>query len=171
MGVDAEMFARIKGRENWLKDESAAAQALADDLGRGNFWITNGEPWITNEHGALSIVRPASDDDESAELGRGEFVGKVVWFQDGPEIVAGEDEQFVQVHMQSRYYGPDYERGDWPFIKSVAAWLERRFPGCEVWYGGDSSGICAEHLTAERLAEIDALWSQFGNERYRRGLR
>ena len=66
--------------------------------------------------------------------------------QDGPSIFPKKGETFIEVHMWSRYWGEGYARGDLPFIMSVAAVLEFFFPGAEVWYGGDSSGVQAERF-------------------------
>lgn len=38
-----------------------------------------------------------------------------------------------------RYYGPGYERGDWPRIYSAIMLMQRCFPEATVFYGGDSS--------------------------------
>ena len=172
MGVDARIFARIKGRENWLrdKDELVAAYQLASSLGHQHFFITKGNDPICAEHHALSIVRPIKDAETAAEYGLSlEHLGKVVYHQDGPEIFADDDEQFIEVHLWSRYYGPCYARGDWPTIRTVAEWLEWRFPNCEVWYGGDSSGICAAHLTEEVRKEFSRLYLSSGTTAYHRG--
>lgn len=45
-------------------------------------------------------------------------------------------------------------------------WLRRRFPGGEVWYGGDSSGICAELMTDERLRRLDDHFYAHGRRPY-----
>lgn len=141
MGIDAEMFVRIKGKENWLKDddELAAAVHLARTVGPEKFYIGD------DQH-ALSIIRPQTSDERYVDRAHD---GKVVWRQDGPEIIADDDEQFIRVHLWSRYYAPGYERGDWPTIRQVAEWLDFRFPGGEVWYGGDSSGACASKFDNE----------------------
>lgn len=168
MGVDAMMFARIKGRENWLQPDDVLPTAydLASTIGSNHFLITKGN-YPSNpswEHHALSIVGP---NDEQAEY-YPDAVGRVAWFQDGDPIFAGDDEQFVKVHLWTRYYGEDYARGDWPTIRATAEWLELRFPHCEVWYGGDSSGICAEHLSEARRAELNAFYLDSGRKTYTR---
>lgn len=46
----------------------------------------------------------------------------------------------ITVHLWTRYWGPHYERGDFPLIYTLSAWLEARFAPCgTVMYGGDSS--------------------------------
>jgi len=47
----------------------------------------------------------------------------------------------------------------------VAEWLERRVPECVVWYGGDSSGICAELFdTPARKKLLEHFASENGHE-------
>lgn len=173
MGVDAEMFVRIRGRANWLREEDLlkASYELASTLGSDNFLITIGrfpdEPkW---QHHALSIIRPLQDKADAADHGLNEaHIGRTVWTQDGPTIVAENDEQFVRVHLGTRYYGEDYARGNWPIIRATTEWLEKRFPMGAVWYGGDSSGICAEHLTRERREQLNDFFLSSGRKTYER---
>ena len=55
MGVDAEMFARVKGRENWLTEDMChqAAVKLAMTIGAGNFMIVS--PRKAAEHAYLTV--------------------------------------------------------------------------------------------------------------------
>jgi hypothetical protein len=171
MGVDAEMFVRIKGREHWLADddELLAAYQLASTIGHDSYLITLGGDSSFSQHHALSIMRPIKDASDAEDHGLdADSVGKVVWTQDGDPIVAAPDEQFIKVHLWTRYYGEDYARGNWPIIRVTAEWLAMRFPAGEVWYGGDSSGICAEHLTAERLATLNNFFLSSGRRTYTR---
>ncbi|HJX82306.1 MAG TPA: hypothetical protein VJ248_09760 [Candidatus Udaeobacter sp.] len=64
--------------------------------------------------------------------------------QDGDDIEPENGETFLEVHLSGRYYGIDYESGRLPVYLSLAEYFEKVVPGVEVWYGGDSSGICAE---------------------------
>lgn len=171
MGVDAEMFVRIKGRSNWLRDEHelAAAYELASTVGAEHFFVMFGDDGKLSGHHALSIMRPIKDPTDAEDYGLGPaVVGKVVWTQDGDEIIADDDEQFVRIHLWSRYYGPTYARGNWPVIRLTIEWLQMRFPGAEVWYGGDSSGICAEPMTAERVKEFNYFSLESGRKTYQR---
>lgn len=61
--------------------------------------------------------------------------------QEGLPILPAEGETLIEVNLFGRYYGRHYERGDAPFIISVADWLERRIPGGEIWYGGDNGRL------------------------------
>ena len=71
-----------------------------------------------------------------------------VYEQDGPDFVPDEGETIIEVSLVGRYYGIGYERGHLPTYLMVAEWLEHRFPGCVVYYGGDSSGVLAEPFDA-----------------------
>lgn len=72
---------------------------------------------------------------------------------DGPvEIVARPDECLLRLNLWGRYYGPGYERGDILKYCAIAEWLEQNIQGCEVWYGGDSSGI--------RIRKFDAAYRE-----------
>jgi hypothetical protein len=170
MGVDAEMFARIRGQENWLRDdqETRAGYELATTLGADNFLITRETKYAFGRpHHALSIVRPIKDAADAEYHGLdASFIGKRLWTQDGPDIVAEPDEQFIKVHLMTRYYGEDYARGNWPIIRATAEWLEWKFPGCEVWYGGDSSGICAAPLTVARRKQLNDFYLVSGHSTY-----
>lgn len=162
MGVDAEMFVRIKGARNWLSE--ADVKKLAYEIGTafdtGFFFTMNPRQGVfKEERRALAIMRPIKDADEAADYGLGEeCVGRVVWAQDGDPIIADEDEQFIKVSLYGRYYGKDYERGDWPKLRACIFWLAARIPDAQVWYGGDSSGCCAEHANATFLAALDQHW-------------
>lgn len=63
----------------------------------------------------------------------------------------------VAVSTLARYYGPGYERGDWPTIYGAIRVLQAAFRGAKVFYGGDSSDDGVE-CTDEYLAEI---WRHF----------
>ena len=75
-----------------------------------------------------------------------------------------EEEQLYQVHVSGRYYGPGYERGE-PFAYlAVGDFLERRLPGVEVFYGGDSGGV--EGLQPFNKAERQKLYEYFLDHGY-----
>lgn len=63
--------------------------------------------------------------------------------QDGDDITPEPGEYFYEIHLSGRYYGPEYERGPITDFVAIAEWLEFNVADAEVWYGGDSSGICA----------------------------
>ncbi|ROR91740.1 hypothetical protein [Nocardioides aurantiacus] len=82
---------------------------------------------------------------------RYESDGKVRWLSlarenyewTGPRVVA---------NVTCRYWGPGYERGDWPAIYGAIRLMQALFPEARVFYGGDSSDdgeMCDEAMFAE----------------------
>ena len=118
-------------------------------FGPEHFLVLRPDKWHPNGRRALELI----DD---------------LYTQDGPDILPASNERFVLAHLMTRYYGPGYERGDLPFLIALAEWLERKLKPCEVWYGGDSSGVCAEPFGAkERAAMLDHLASANGRDYFR----
>lgn len=91
---------------------------------------------------AISLSRYYGEEDPDVPLPNRQE-GKC-WFQDGDTKYAQPDEWFLEVSLWTRWYGAGYERGDLLTLCAVAEWFEANIPGCEVWYGGDSSGVCVE---------------------------
>lgn len=174
MGVDARILVRLKGESNWLAEPDllAASYQIASTVGPTNFMITSamGDDWPFERHHAISILKRIVNENEARDdYGLGsEFVGKLVWTQDGPPIIGEPGEQFLQVHIAQRLYHEEYARGYWPTIRSVIEWLMLRFPAGEFWYGGDSSGFCAERVTPERLTALNNYYLATGNRTYQR---
>ncbi|CAB4143178.1 hypothetical protein UFOVP435_73 [uncultured Caudovirales phage] len=109
---------------------------------------------------ALSLPRSYYPDYNEPDVEPGK-----IYHQDGDPILAADGEWFLDVSLYSRYYGPGYERGDILTICAVAEWIELNIPDCEVWYGGDSSGITAELFDEDaRRAMKKHLYSQQGRE-------
>ena len=67
----------------------------------------------------------------------------------------GEEAQFVTL---SRYYGPGYERGNWPDIYGYVRLTQAAFPGHEVYYGSDSGYRLGLLVTEEFL---QSLWDWY----------
>lgn len=63
----------------------------------------------------------------------------------------------LTVHIASRYYGENYERGNLPLILNLARWFRSKLPGCTVFYGGDTT----DYLSPLTLAREDQLWAHF----------
>ena len=157
MGIDAEMFVRLRRRPEVTSEEvREASYWLASTLGHDHFFISE-------EHHVLELIKPQSAEDRWRDS---TYDGKICWHQDGLTLVAEEGEQFVRVHLWSRYYGEGYERGNWMLLRTVVEWLKRRWPDGAVWYGGDSGGVCAEELTSARLEKLDRLYFCKGREAY-----
>ena len=83
------------------------------------------------------------------------------WGDPATILCVDNEEWFAQprvvVSTLSMYYGPGYERGDWPRIYGAIRVLQAAFPGCSVFYGGDSTDDGIE-CTDEHLAKI---WAHF----------
>lgn len=167
MGVDARILLKITNPTSWVdsKQLRQISARLADTIGYREFFI---DP--EKDRHAISFV---SDDHVKYPEDYEQVMGKpyvhgapAVWFQDGDEIIAQPNEQFLEVHLYSRYYGEEYARGDWTKIFFVLMWCVYNIPNVEVWYGGDSSGICAEHMTSERMNRMTQFYLTSGNETY-----
>lgn len=83
--------------------------------------------------------------------------GTVVW----RAIAVADSEWFprlrVVANVTCRYWGPGYERGDWPSTYGAIRWMQTLFPEAKVYYGGDSSDD-GEECTEEMLA---AFWEHY----------
>jgi hypothetical protein len=143
MGIDAELFVRTE-RIFSEQEIRRLGAALCAAFGVEHFYLSA-------EHHALELL-PLED-------------GISVWRQDGEPIVGVPGEFFIQAHLYSRYYSPNYERGNWPLIRSVAEWMESHLEGT-VWYGGDSSGVLAEPLDSDRRDSLNAYFIQHGHDPY-----
>lgn len=145
------MFARWKGEmptDEQLKEWSW-------DLNRA---VGASHYYVNPEQGSTSLELTRSYDEPPV-------IGKR-WEQDGEPIEADLDEWFIEVSLATRYYGVGYERGDWPTIIHTAEWLEQNL-NVEVWYGGDSSGDCAELFDkAARDVLVKHALSQSGRDYY-----
>lgn len=149
MGIDAEMFVRVKRA---VPDDEVRMlrRRLGDAFGADSFWIFRG-------NGATGESTIDEVDDDACVRSRHSIERITVYTQDGDDIVPEPGETFLRVYIASRFYGPGYERGNLPLILAIADFLRRLTDG-EVWYGGDSSGICAQPLNNEYRAE---LWEHF----------
>lgn len=131
MGIDARLLVRIQGDVD-AEQVNKWANAMYDTFGTDQFMID-----YKNRVHALTRV------DE--------------YTQDGESIMPQPGESLLKVRLFTRWYYVGLERGDLPFILSLAKWLEDKTGG-KVWYGGDSSGVLAEPLD-EALRK--KLWDHF----------
>lgn len=170
MGVDANMLARIKGKENWITEDEAVdlSYRLGVTFGHDSFWIFQEPVFMDNPQHALTIVKPY-EDEYPDEGYYSDYIGKVIYIPESEPIVADEDEQFVEVHIKSRYYGHDYERGNMMLIINVAEWLEYMLPVVEIWYGGDSSSFPLKPFNSMIRAGMKIYCFEVGNEPYNAG--
>lgn len=154
MGVDAQMLVRTR-TQHTEKEVRRLAVDLCEAFGPDKFWI--GEEW------------PIYAGEKQVGAGRHALQIITTYTQDGDDIEPEPGEQFIEVHIATRYYGPDYERGNLPFIVAVAEWIEHRIPDARIFYGGDSSGICAEPFDKTARAEAFAYFAKVGHRPYTGG--
>lgn len=138
MGVDAMMLVKTK-KQHTEREVLRLATRLYEAFG-SVLWVDRG-----TRH-CLSIVPKC--------------------LQDGETIKPRPGEQFIQVHLFGRYYGRGYERGPLHDYIAVAMWLEHNIPGCAVYYGSDSSGICAEPFGPEQRADLFRHFAEHGHIPY-----
>jgi hypothetical protein len=126
MGIDAQML--VKTRATVTPEQVRRwSWEMVGEFGHDNFWM----------------------------FGEGDLALRLTdeFTQDGEPITPEPGETLIECHLDGRYYGPEYERGDAPLLISIAGWLEANIPGASVWYGGDSSGVLAT-LFDERAREV-----------------
>jgi hypothetical protein len=160
MGIDARMLVRnVRSdvvSDEWLKELS---WRLCESIGAEHFFIS-ADPTEPR----LALDRADADwcaDDDASATG-------AEYYQDGATVYAGPGECLLRVSLWSRYYGKGYERGDILVLSATAEWLEANIPGCEVWYGGDSSGVCLELFDDyARRAFRSHLYSASGRDYYK----
>lgn len=151
MGVDAQMLVKTRGDFSPQQVRRLSVD-LCEAFGADAFFMQRPGEWDdtppTGQH-ALEIVEK--------------------YEQDGDDILPATGEQFIEVHLSGRYYGEGYERGDLPKLIAIAEWLEHRIPDAEIFYGGDSDGICAEPFDKAARAELFAHFAKVGHRPYRGG--
>lgn len=151
MGIDARILIRrvphATVTEDWLTETS---WALCASIGADKFFTSDGTESHDRER-RRAIERTGHE-----------------YHQDGDSICAAPGECLLEVNVWSRYYGPGYERGDLLTLCGIAEWLEANIPGCEVWYGGDSSGVLAEPWPDAKRRELrNHLYSDMGRNYFR----
>ena len=155
--IDAWHAAFNAHREHarWQAGDSTAHDAILADIGT--------PPKCLRRAIELTNRRYTLDDDSEVPPER--RAPGLAWTQDGESIYAQPGEHMLEVSLWTRYYGPGYERGDILTICAVAEWCEQNLQPCEVWYGGDSSGVLAELFgPADRAAMRAHLYSQSGRD-------
>jgi hypothetical protein len=145
MGVDAQLYYTTR-----VKQTNEEVLALASRLYEAYY----GEPFfLYNDNHCLTII-PSNTIE-----------------QDGEPETFPETTQLVEVHLSGRYYGEGYERGDLPTICSICDWIEFNVPHAELWYGGDSSGVCAEPFTKHKRELLLEYFYEHGHKPYRKGFK
>lgn len=163
MGVDAEII--VKAREQ-LDDEQVLdlARRLAEAIGPKHFMI-GADPWSGPRH-ALKRVGCAACRNEYDDEGPCPFEGPgphAVHFQDGDPVVFPGDVTVLRVNLWGRYYGVGYERGSFPILAAICDWLTRNCG--DVYYGGDSSGVCVRPWSEIRES-LFSHWCEVGGAPY-----
>jgi hypothetical protein len=147
MGVDARILVRVP-RDVKPSEVDDLAYRLAEAFWHDTFSTVQPGTYSWIPNGCRSLERVD------------------VYQQDGDDILPQNGETLLEVHLGGRYYGPGYERGPlWTYV-AIAYWLELNIPGCAVWYGGDSSGICAEPFGPEERKAMMAHFADVGHEPY-----
>lgn len=150
MGIDARVYVSTRKK---LTDNDVLRLAYEAGLSFGSDKFFRSDGWSYTEESGKKVEVPGHHN-----ISR---VDKIE--QDGPDVLPKKGETLLEVHVFTRYYGPDYERGDLPFLVVLAEWLERKIPGCTVLYGGDSSGVCAAPFGAvQRKALLDHFAGESG---------
>ena len=124
-------------------------------------------------------------DDElaAAEAYMAERVSTLGWSDSGePTLLRRSDPEDmydpprIELSTGQRFWGPGYERGNWPLISAGILCLRVALPNCTVFYGGDTTDYGIE-ATDELLSEFwlhflgpegdayHARWRRAGEER------
>lgn len=168
MGIDARMLVKIKFEPTdeqiarWSWDLVAATEPEIFFLQFGD------ESWATDHKPQRALQLSDNGAEYYSESKRAALPpnGKI-YHQDGPDVLAEDGEWFLEVNLAGRYYGVGYERGNLPDYVFVAAWIEANIPTAEVWYGGDSSGVCVERFgPRERHDLMKHFLSEHGKDYY-----
>lgn len=140
MGVDATIVVRLSGKADAERVRKWAYR-MGDAVGADFFWRDRAE----GQHN-LTVVDPVEQDYllESIPAGDGDV---------------------LRVNTRHRYYGPGYERGDWPRLAGLLGWLNFNLPAAKVYYGGDSGGRLGL-ADGDFLDEMWAHWAEHGRLPY-----
>jgi hypothetical protein len=164
MGIDAEILVRkVKASvvtDVWLKELS---WRLCESIGVEHFFVS-ASPEYGDNAPRLAIDRTLNRYREENTPPPGSE-----YHEDSYTPVKAEPgECLLELSLSGRYYGPGYERGNILVYCAIAEWLEHNIPGCEVWYGGDSSGVLAEPFNEAKRVELRKhLYGEEGREYFR----
>lgn len=151
MGIDACMVLTLQTPIEPLALRRLSAD-LVEAIGTGPFSIYRPNQWEWHPQGQHALEIAQADDLDYLPA----FV------KAAPQVII--------VNLSGRYYGPGYERGQWPIYDSVCQWLVERISDGTVFYGGDSDDALEEMTGAFRRA----MWRHFalvGHTPYRAGWR
>ena len=140
MGIDARILLRLP------------YEPTEDQLRRWSWYVC--ETFGADKFMVANRLKQTDSDWNYQDDQPGVFERLTVYQQDGPDVVAPSDGALVLVRVYTRYYGVGYERGDLLFLCALAEWVEQNIQGCEVLYGGDSSGVCVAPWPAEERERL-----------------
>ncbi len=166
MGIDARIVLR-NVRSVDVNDEQLLdwSRRLCRAVGAQHFWLIRPESPTAAKTGRRHAISRTC---EPLSWYDGQEPGSI-YLQDGPDVLARTGECLLQVNVGTRWYGVGYERGDLLGLCAVAEACELIVPRCEVWYGGDSSGVVLEPFPSfTRLALRRHLFSDAGREYFDR---
>ena len=95
---------------------------------------------------------------------------RFIW-DDYSKLEEWEENEWLEFHTLSRYYGPGYERGSWPHIYAIFLLLRHHFPDTQLFYGGDSMPDECLEMTDEELSKMWAHYLSPDGENYRKSKR
>lgn len=186
MGVDAKMLVRYRGTPLTEDQITRKAFELLSCIGREHFYIEDGLPkvqykqayqeWMAKMESHPKFVRDyyGNWQEIQEEIGKypicrqRAFEPIKVYIQDGDPIYPSRGETFYDVSLSGRIYEIGYERGNLPIHCAIAEWLEQHLSPCEVWYGGDSSDMCAKLFNDSYRKSLRAhFYSEHGRDYFR----
>lgn len=93
----------------------------------------------------------------------------IAWLDSGSPVKRSEyHSDRVVFDTLERYYGPGYERGDWPGIYGAIRALGHLMPDATVYYRSDSDDDGGVECTEAYLSEMWAYWLSADGDAYRR---
>jgi len=139
MGVDAEIFIKVKG------------ELTQKDIQKQNYIFGcafHQYTWHSKDEPALSLK---------------------IWNENYFNDMKEPGHTLIQVPTLGRYYGEGYERGPLMTYVAMAELLEHLFPNCTIFYFGDSGGCeSRKEFHSVRRYELIEHFANWGHEPYER---
>jgi hypothetical protein len=89
---------------------------------------------------------------------------RLLGYRDEPaKAPIDDDSLWLDVGIECPTYDEGYERGDPLLFVRVAEWLEKRIPGCEIWYGHDADDDSVQPFTTSRREAMLAHFRKVGH--------
>ncbi len=61
---------------------------------------------------------------------------------------------WINVNFVLRYFGEDYQKGNFELFDICAEWIENNISGCEIWYGSDENYVSITKLDPQRRKNL-----------------